>query len=62
MFKGFNRAGVGAVLAEFLGTATLVSVALVLTETTAVSYFIATSLAVTLRSSCLLLAEFQARM
>jgi aquaporin Z len=48
MFKGFNRAGVGAVLAEFLGTATLVSVALVLTETTAVSYFIATSLAVTL--------------
>jgi glycerol uptake facilitator-like aquaporin len=48
MFKGFDRAGVGAVLAEFLGTATLVSVALVLTETTAVSYFIATSLAVTL--------------
>jgi glycerol uptake facilitator-like aquaporin len=48
MFKGFNRAGVGAVFAEFLGTATLVSVALVLTETTAVSYFIATSLAVTL--------------
>jgi glycerol uptake facilitator-like aquaporin len=48
MFKGLNRAGVGAVLAEFLGTATLVSVALVLTETTAVSYFIATSLAVTL--------------
>jgi glycerol uptake facilitator-like aquaporin len=48
MFRGFNRAGAGAVLAEFLGTATLVSVALVLTETTAVSYFIATSLAVTL--------------
>jgi glycerol uptake facilitator-like aquaporin len=48
MFRGFNRAGVGAVLAEFLGTATLVSVALVLSETTAVSYFIATSLAVTL--------------
>jgi aquaporin Z len=48
MFNRFNRAGVGAVLAEFLGTAVLVSVALVLTETTAVSYFIATSLAVTL--------------
>jgi glycerol uptake facilitator-like aquaporin len=48
MFRGFNRAGVGALLAEFLGTAILVSVALVLTETTAVSYFIATSLAVTL--------------
>jgi aquaporin Z len=48
MFNRFNRAGVGAVLAEFIGTATLVSVALVLTETTAVSYFIATSLAVTL--------------
>jgi aquaporin Z len=48
MFKGFNRAGAGAVLAEFLGTAILTSVALVLTETTAVSYFIATSLAATL--------------
>jgi aquaporin Z len=48
MFRGFNRLSVGAVLAEFLGTAILVSVALVLTETTAVSYFIATSLAVTL--------------
>jgi glycerol uptake facilitator-like aquaporin len=48
MFRGFNRAGVGAVLAEFLGTATLASVALVLTETTAVSYFIATSMAVAL--------------
>jgi aquaporin Z len=48
MFKVFTRAAVAPVLAEFLGTATLVSVAIVLTETTAVSYFIATSLAVTL--------------
>jgi aquaporin Z len=48
MFNRFNRAAVGAVLAEFVGTAILVSVALVLTETTAVSYFIATSLAITL--------------
>jgi glycerol uptake facilitator-like aquaporin len=44
----FNRLTVAPVLAEFVGTAVLVSVALVLTETTAVSYFIATSLAVTL--------------
>jgi len=48
MLRGITRARVAPVLAEFLGTATLVSVALVLTETTAVSYFIATSLAVTL--------------
>jgi glycerol uptake facilitator-like aquaporin len=48
MFNRFNRLGVGAVLAEFLGTAAFVSVALVLTETTAVSYFIATSVAITL--------------
>jgi aquaporin Z len=48
MYRVLGRAGVAPVLAEFLGTATLVSVALVLTETTAVSYFIATSLAVTL--------------
>jgi aquaporin Z len=48
MLRVLTRAGVAPVLAEFLGTATLVSVALVLTETTAVSYFIATSLAVTL--------------
>jgi aquaporin Z len=48
MFNRFNRAAVGAVLAEFVGTAILACVALVLTETTAVSYFIATSLAVTL--------------
>ena len=48
MFRGLTRAGVAPVLAEFLGTATLASVALVLMETTAVSYFIATSLAVAL--------------
>ncbi len=36
------------VAAEFLGTATLVMVALVLTQTTAVSYFIGTSVAITL--------------
>lgn len=43
-----NRARVSTLLAEFLGTATLVMVALVLSETTAVSYFIATSVAATL--------------
>jgi aquaporin Z len=48
MFRVLTRARVAQVLAEFLGTATLVGVALVLTETTAVSYFIATSLAVAL--------------
>jgi aquaporin Z len=48
MLRVLTRARVAQVLAEFLGTATLVSVALVLTETTAVSYFIATSLAVSL--------------
>lgn len=44
----FSRARMAPVLAEFLGTGVLVMVALVLTETTAVSYFIATSVAVTL--------------
>jgi glycerol uptake facilitator-like aquaporin len=44
----FSRARVAPVLAEFLGTATLASVAIVLTETTGVSYFIGTSLALTL--------------
>jgi glycerol uptake facilitator-like aquaporin len=44
----FNKAKAAPVLAEFLGTSLLVMVALVLSETTAVSYFIATSLAVTL--------------
>jgi len=37
-----------ALMAEFLGTALLVSVALVMSETTGVSYFIATSLALAL--------------
>lgn len=41
-----NRATVAPVLAEFLGTGILVMVALILGQTTAVSYFIATSLAV----------------
>jgi glycerol uptake facilitator-like aquaporin len=46
MFR-VNRAVVGPVLAEFIGTGVLVMVALILGQTTAVSYFIATSLAVT---------------
>jgi glycerol uptake facilitator-like aquaporin len=46
MFR-VNRAVVAPVLAEFLGTGILVMVALILGQTTAVSYFIATSLAVT---------------
>ena len=46
MFK-VNRDNVAQVLAEFLGTAVLVMVALILGQTTAVSYFIATSLGVT---------------
>lgn len=54
MFNRFNRLMVAPVVAEFLGTATLALVALVLTETTAVSYFIATSLAVTLAAIVLL--------
>ncbi len=44
----FNRANVAPVLAEFLGTGLLVMVALVLSETTAVPYFIGTSVAATL--------------
>lgn len=43
-----NKAKAAPVVAEFLGTGLLAMVALVLSETTAVSYFIATSLAVTL--------------
>ncbi len=43
-----NKAKIAPLAAEFLGTATLVMVALVLANTTAVSYFIATSVAVTL--------------
>jgi glycerol uptake facilitator-like aquaporin len=46
MFR-VNRGVVAPVLAEFVGTGVLVMVALVLGQTTAVSYFIATSLAVT---------------
>lgn len=41
-----TKSRIAMLAAEFLGTATLVMVALVLSETTAVSYFIATSLAV----------------
>ena len=48
MLNIFSRARVAPVLAEFLGTATLVMVGVVLTETTGVSYFIGTSLALTL--------------
>ena len=43
-----TRRNVATLLAEFLGTAILVMVAIVLTETTAVSYFIGTSVAATL--------------
>jgi glycerol uptake facilitator-like aquaporin len=45
MFR-VNRVVVAPVLAEFIGTAVLVMIALILGQTTAVSYFIATSLAV----------------
>jgi len=45
MFR-VNRNLVAPVVAEFLGTGVLVMVALILGQTTAVSYFIATSLAV----------------
>src|SRR3989344_974455 len=44
----FSIPKVAALAAEFLGTALLVTVALVMSETTGVSYFIATSLALTL--------------
>lgn len=44
----FNRARTAPLLAEFLGTGVLVMVALVLSQTTGVPYFIATSVAVTL--------------
>lgn len=44
----FRRLQAASLMSEFLGTAMLVMVAIVLTETTAVSYFIATSLALTL--------------
>ncbi len=45
MFR-VNRNAVAPVVAEFLGTGVLVMVALILGQTTAVSYFIATSVAV----------------
>ncbi|OGL24860.1 hypothetical protein A3A68_00280 [Candidatus Saccharibacteria bacterium RIFCSPLOWO2_01_FULL_48_13] len=44
----FNVTKAAALTAEFLGTALLVMVALVMSETTGVSYFIATSLALAL--------------
>jgi glycerol uptake facilitator-like aquaporin len=44
----FSRARAALLAAEFIGTTILVMVAIVLTETTGVSYFIGTSLAVTL--------------
>jgi glycerol uptake facilitator-like aquaporin len=46
MFR-INRFTIAPVLAEFIGTGLLVMVALILGQTTAVSYFIATSLAIT---------------
>lgn len=46
--KMFTRARVNPLIAEFLGVAIWTYVALVLSETTAVSYFIATSVAVAL--------------
>lgn len=45
MFK-MNRTAVAPVVAEFIGTGVLVMIALILGQTTAVSYFIATSVAV----------------
>ena len=48
MVINFNRAKTAPLLAEFLGTGVLVMVALVLSQTTGVPYFIATSVAVTL--------------
>ncbi len=48
MVINFNRAKAAPLLAEFLGTGVLVMVALVLSQTTGVPYFIATSVAITL--------------
>lgn len=56
MFR-VNRNAVAPVLAEFLGTGILVMVALVLGQTTSVSYFIATSVAVTAAVVYLLFSE-----
>lgn len=47
----FTRFRLAATLAEFLGTAILVMVALVLSEITPVSYFVATSLAIALAAA-----------
>jgi glycerol uptake facilitator-like aquaporin len=44
----FNRLTVAPVVAEFLGVTILTSVAIVMAQTTAVSYFVATSVAVAL--------------
>ena len=44
----FTRPQIATVVAEFLGTAALVMVALILSQTTAVSYFIGTSVAAAL--------------
>jgi glycerol uptake facilitator-like aquaporin len=44
----FSKRRVAPLVAEFLGTGLLAMVALVMTETTAVSYFVATSLALTI--------------
>lgn len=46
--KYMNRPQIATVLAEFLGTAILVMVAIVLTQTTGVSYFVGTSVAAAL--------------
>lgn len=46
--KYITKARVAPVAAEFLGTGILVMVAIVMSETTSVSYFVATSLALTL--------------
>lgn len=48
MVVNFNKARTAPLLAEFLGTSVLVMIALVLSQTTGVPYFIATSVAVTL--------------
>lgn len=48
MVLKLNRATTAPLLAEFLGTGLLVMLALILSETTGVPYFIATSVAVTL--------------
>jgi glycerol uptake facilitator-like aquaporin len=46
MFR-LNRTAIAPVVAEFIGTGVLVMIALILGQTTAVSYFIATSIAIT---------------